>query len=450
MIRAFRFFVVLGLLVAASVWFVENPGTATVHWGGYRIDAPVTLVAVAVVVLLVGLAFLYRLFQTLRRAPGELRARRGETRRRKGYEALSRGMVAVAAGDAAQARKLAKRADVLLGDPPLTLLLSAQAAQLGGDDVAAERCFRAMLGRPETEFLGLRGLLSLAMRRGTWDEALTLAERASGVHPEAPWAATALSDLLVRSGRWAQALATLERLKKHKHWGEAEERRRRAVLTYLRALEVDDLGDANAALRLLRQSHDLSPEFVPGSVRLARYILDAGRARNGADVIEAIWAVAPHPDLLAVYETIEKAEDPLTKIKWIQRLTARNPAHPESHIALGRVHLGAQLWGVAREHLEAAAETAPTARVFRLMAELEERESADAVGARRWLLKAAEADADPTWVCDACGTAAGAWGPLCDNCQAFDSLSWRSRPRGVSLIGHEPGAGPEALPRPGH
>jgi HemY protein len=447
MLRALKFFVALGLLVAVSVWFAENPGTATVLWGGYRVDAPVALVAAAAAVLLVALAFLYRLLRALRRAPGEFRARRGETRRRKGYAALSEGMVAVAAGDAARARRLAKRADVLLGDPPLTLLLSAQAAQLGGDDAAAERSFQAMLERPETEFLGLRGLLSQAMRKGAWDEALNRAERASGIHPEAPWAATALFDLLVRSGRWAQALATLDRLKKHQHWGSAEERRRRAVLTYLRALEVEELGDAGAGLRLLRQAHDLAPDFVPAAARLARRILDAGRARKGADVIEASWVIAPHPDLLAIYETIEASEDALMRIKWIQRLTMRNPAHLESHIALARVHLKAQLWGVAREHLEAAAGTAPTARVFRLMAELDEREKGDAAGARRWLVKAAEADSDPTWVCDACGTAAAAWGPLCGNCQAFDALRWRSRPRGLSLLGHE--AEPEALPGPG-
>src|SRR5207244_3592662 len=83
-----------------------------------------------------------------------------------GYRALTQGMVAVAAGDAEEAQRQARKADVLLAEPPLTLLLSAQAAQLGGDEDAARRFFSEMLNRPETEFLGLRGLLMQAGRGG--------------------------------------------------------------------------------------------------------------------------------------------------------------------------------------------------------------------------------------------------------------------------------------------
>jgi hypothetical protein len=57
-------------------------------------------------------------------------------------------MVAVAAGDAAEAGRQAKRADALLGDPPLTMLLSAQAAQLNGDDVKGDTA-QAILARAE-------------------------------------------------------------------------------------------------------------------------------------------------------------------------------------------------------------------------------------------------------------------------------------------------------------
>jgi len=81
-------------------------------------------------------------------------------------------------GDAEEAQKFARKADVLLAEPPLTLLLSAQAAQLNGDDQAAQRYFMAMIERKETEFLGLRGLIMHALRGGDEATALTLIERA--------------------------------------------------------------------------------------------------------------------------------------------------------------------------------------------------------------------------------------------------------------------------------
>ena len=55
---------------------------------------------------------------------------------------------------------------LMLDEPPLTLLLSAQAAQLEGDDQAARGYFEAMLDQPATAFLGLRGLLVQAERTG--------------------------------------------------------------------------------------------------------------------------------------------------------------------------------------------------------------------------------------------------------------------------------------------
>ena len=98
----------------------------------------------------------------------------------------------------------------MLDEPPLTLLLSAQAAQLEGDDHAARGYFEAMLDQPATAFLGLRGLLVQAERTGDTARALELAERAFALRPETPWVLTALLELQTRAGRWSDALGTVK------------------------------------------------------------------------------------------------------------------------------------------------------------------------------------------------------------------------------------------------
>ena len=80
------------------------------------------------------------------------------SRPRAGYQGFTCGTVAVAAGDPQEARRFARRAEALLAEPPLTLLLSAQAAQIGGDELAAKKVFYGNAAA-KTEFLGLRGLL---------------------------------------------------------------------------------------------------------------------------------------------------------------------------------------------------------------------------------------------------------------------------------------------------
>src|SRR5215470_15299025 len=141
-------------------------------------------------------------------------------------------MVAVAAGDAQEARRYAKRADLLLADPPLTLLLSAQAAQLDGDEGAAKKFFAAMLERRETEFLGLRGLLNQALRAGDQGAALRLAERAAALRPDAQWVILSRFDLEVREGHWEAARQTLARAARRRLVPPERARRQRGVILY--------------------------------------------------------------------------------------------------------------------------------------------------------------------------------------------------------------------------
>src|SRR3989304_1947268 len=120
-------------------------------------------------------------------------------------------------------------------EPPLTLLRAAQTAQLNGDEAAARKYFAAMLERPETSFLGLRGLLTQALRGGDDAEALRLADRAHRERPKAARGATTLLALHLRAGDWAGAEGTLRRAAKLKAIAPATAQRRRAVLLTERA-----------------------------------------------------------------------------------------------------------------------------------------------------------------------------------------------------------------------
>ena len=186
MIRAVVLFLAIVALAVAAAWYADHPGSLVLHWAGWQLEASLAVVAVLLVLSFALLLTLYKLLRWLQAGPGAWSRHRQDKQRRQGYEALSRGLVAVAAGDGKEARRLAKRTDVLLNDPPLTLLLSAQAAQLEGDEAAALSYFEAMRERPETEFLGLRGLLAYARRHDDSVKALELARRAFELRPETP------------------------------------------------------------------------------------------------------------------------------------------------------------------------------------------------------------------------------------------------------------------------
>ena len=153
---------------------------------------------------------LWLLYRWIVGAPGALLEGWGESRRRRGYRELTQGLAAVAAGDGAEAQKHARKAEQLLAEPALTLLLSAQAAQLTGDRDGAKRAFNAMLDDEQMAFLGLRGLIGQALREGDQSQALAYAERAFKLRPQTPWVVHSLFDMQAQIGQWKAAQETLD------------------------------------------------------------------------------------------------------------------------------------------------------------------------------------------------------------------------------------------------
>lgn len=435
MLRALAYVVSLVVLVGLAVWLADHPGNVSLEWQGWRIDTSMAVLAFAVALIAAVTAVLYRIWLFVRRAPGRMTGARREGRRRRGYLALTRGMVAVAAGDTVEARRQMRRADGLLGDPALTMLLSAQALQLAGDEQAAEKFFHAMLARPETEFLGLRGLITQALKRDDTTQARELAGRAFRLQPGSDWVAAQLFDLEVRAGAWKAAHDTLDRAAKSGLVTAAERTTRATALDFQMAMERLDGGDGRAALKLLRRVHDAAPGFAPAAIRLARIELDGGHQGRAASLIERAWTAAPHPDLADAYWRARGADDALARVKAAQRLARSHPDHRESHLIIAEAALEAHLWGEARHHLARAAGDAPSARVCRRMAELEEAERDDLAAARGWLLRATLADPDPAWVCGDCGHAQADWTARCGHCGAFARFAWQTPSHVTRLLG---------------
>jgi HemY protein len=361
--------------------------------------------------------------------------RRGERQRLKGYRALTQGMVAVAAGDAEEAKRQARIAHGLLSEPPLTLLLAAQAAQLSGDETAARRYFTAMLERPETAFLGMRGLLNQALAKGDTSEALKLAAKAHEERPQAGWAAKALLDLELKQGEWISARRTAKAAEKLKVI-DRERYRRIEGVTLLEQARLEP--EPVRAVALARDAVRLLPDFVPALAIEARVMAKASREREAEKILEKAWGRGlAHPAIAGAYAALRPSESALDRARRFEKLTQARPDAVESRLTLAETAIAAGLWGPARKALEAVAaaeKAAPSARLCRLMARLEEGEHGDLAAARRWLMAAADAPPDPAWVCGECGAAASEWSARCGHCGEFDSLAWKEGARVVPAL----------------
>ena len=419
---AFVFLFVLIAIVLAGTWIASNGGAVQIDWGPYEMRTTVARLALLVAAAFLILMIVVGLANLLLRGPARLKSHMRERRQEKGYEELTRGLVAVAAGDAQEARRKARKADKLLGHPPLTMLLVAQAAQLDGVRQAARLQFTEMLEHPETEFLGLRGLMVEALRRGDETAARGFAERAHALRPDAVWAADALFALQGRTGDWLAAQKTLEQARDRRAIDAAGSRRRRAVVLTERARQALANLDRDSALQLAREAHGDAPGLVAATALLARLLIEQEKLKQAAKAIEKSWAATPHPELAELYRRSAR-EDDVARYRRMGKLVELATDAPESHLAAARAALDAGLTGEARRHLEAVAAAPLDHRTARLWADLEE---ADGHGdkARTWLSRAAEAEGDPVWHCGECLHVSPLWQAVCDQCGAFDAIGW--------------------------
>lgn len=405
--RSVLTFLVAAAVVIAVAWGISIlPGTWSATIGDTRLETttPIALALLAAVFLV--LYIVVRLLAGLLSMPRHLRRRQERVSRIRGDRAITRTLVALAASDVDAARREADRSRRLIGDTPLTLLLSAQAGRQAGRDEDAASAYRLLAERRDAPFLGLRGLLRQAVAREDWDEADRLARRAEAAYPGAQWLREERRTLALRTGNWEDALRLAG----------PEERAALAVAA------ADHAPNADAGLRLARQAYKADPTLAPAVVAYAARLREMGKSRRAEDLMSRAWTAQPHPSIAAEY--LRHQPGVRDRVQAAARLANANPAHPESLLMRAQVALEAGMPAEARTYIEAArAKGFNQRRLWLLAADVAEHEN-DVAAGQDALRNAALGSPDPIWRCGACGTVHGAWHPVCDACGTPGRIAW--------------------------
>lgn len=423
-------------LVAAAAWgaglLMQADGGVRLSVAGVEytfgplesvIGLMVVLIAAWIVLKIVGLFVAF-----LRFASGDKTAidRFFDRRReRHGFDALSEGMMALASGEPRLALTKASKAERLLRRPDLTNLLMAQAAEQAGDRVRAEDAYKRLLADDRTRFVGVRGLMMHRLSDGDTDTAMKLAEKAFALKPKHEETQDVLLKLQAGASDWSGARKTLGAKLKHGGLPRDVHKRRDAVLALGQAKDIFDDDNGIEAREAAIEANRLSPDLIPAAVMAADGYVAQGKSKNAARVLKKAWSVQPHPDLAGSFARIVPDETPKERIKRFAVLTNQHRDNPETRMLLAELYIAAEDFPAARSALGDLAETDPTSRALAIMAAIERGSGADDALVKGWLARALTAPRGPQWVCDNCHKAHAAWGPVCDSCNGFDTLSWR-------------------------
>ena len=333
MIRVLIYLVIVALLAFGAVWLAERPGDVVITWQGERVETSVMVLMAAAAAVAVAAVLLWSIARAIVRSPDAvsrfLRNRRGV----RAYQAVSHGLIAVGSGDARAARKFTAEARRIAPSEPLTLLLSAQAAQLAGDRDAAAATFQQMAGRDDTKVLGLHGLFVEAQRRNDPAAALFYAEEAAKQAAVPPWAGQAVLEFRCVAGDWSGALDAAraqheeradrqDRLpapaRRAAHRAGARRRGRRSPPTP----GQPDAGRERAQALAL-EAVKLAPDLVPAAALAGRLLGAAGEKRKATRIIEAAWRANPHPDLADAFAHLQPGDSARERLARVESLAGK-------------------------------------------------------------------------------------------------------------------------------
>ncbi len=419
-------------LAFAFDWLRDSSGGISVDLNGraYGPFAPLEFVGLVIAIALI----IWLLFKAFSFAVALVRFFSGDetalsrywnrSRERRGFDALSEGLISLAEGDGAKALTRSRKAERLLARPGLTRLVMAQAAEASGDTGLARTYYKQLASEPDTAFVGTKGLLAEALRKGETGRALKLAEHAFVLKPKDAGVLTTLFGLQSNSENWAGARKTLSASVAAKTLPKDVVARREAVLLLAEARESNDSGEV---LSLTFAANKKSPGLVPAAADASALHMEHASERRARRTLKDAWRLNPHPDLAAAFAKLAPDEDPSARRRRFRELTDIQPDHPETRLLTAELALADNDYDGAKIALGDLAEVNPTARTLSIMAAIEKGRGSDEAVVRGWLAKAVAAPRGPQWVCNSCGSVHAEWSPTCANCDAFDTLDWTDR-----------------------
>lgn len=425
---ALRLVLTLLLLTGISmlaVWLRDHPGLLRLDWLGYRVETPMAIATpLALITLLFFGLLLYGLVH-LSYFPLRLRLRKQETRFHHSLDQLTYAMTSLAVGDDASALRYARQAEKYLGQHPLLELVHAHVALRGSDNAGARHQLQKLMHYPTTRMLAASALSRAAQRDERLEEAVRLGLTAYELQPNHLPNLQHLFVLYVEMQDWQAALLLLERARRRGSLSKQKVMHYEAILYWQEAESLRRTGHDTGHALLIRQAFNSEAGFVPAAHAYATHLAATGHRRRAIMALRKAWRQNPHPMLADLFLNLQADMSAVKRHKAVELLTQTQPQHLESHVLRARTAIQLKEWSQARHHLGRAHEQASQARLFRMLAEIEQQEGQEA-NALHAMEQASNAPRDPQWVCDGCGSMHAQWQFICHHCQSADSIQWRT------------------------
>jgi HemY protein len=421
MLKTFFFLIKLSLFSAIAVWFLLNPGTVKVDWLGVVHEVHVGIAVLGVILLSILGMIVLHIFLTIRNFPQIWRNFYAKKQEKKGYQNFTEGLAALAMDDLDTAREKILKTQILLGESPLPLILTALSSQKSNDYAGATRVYGILLKNKSTEFLGYYGLTQTSKSQKDYQAAYLYAKKAFELAPSSKWVLMTLFHLSLRLQDYEESFYFLKKIKKYKvldlqklnHW--------EAVFLFLKALKEPDI---KSKIKNLQRSLDIDPSFIPAVLEFKNF----GKPYKIERALISSLKINPHIEVAKAYVNLYGGVSSAEKIKRSEDVLNFSNAHYVGHLILTKTALDEGFSGIARTHLDLAILSnqglTPTLRSLSL--KIQDIEGSLFSRASKGPIDSTfNLKPDKIWECQYCFMPHDHWDFICKGCDQLDTILWK-------------------------
>jgi HemY protein len=337
---------------------LADPGYVAITIRGYVIETSVPILLLGIFLVLLAIAFTWKLFT----APRKVGEAAGRYRAGRAGRKLTAGMIEVAEGNYAKGEKLLARAATTSQVPLFSYLQAARAAHLQGEDDRRDEWLRlAYEETPEAANAVFLTQAEFQLDRGHYEQALATLRQLEENSREHSYALALMGRLYYRLEDWDELAKILPRIEKHgrinpatvdawavKVHGEA----------LCRAPGLDDIEAAwKAVPKRLRSSVELLEARMEGLVRVGE---NAMAEKELVAELKKDW----RGPLVRRFGLVE-GPDASGQLKQAEKWLDKHADDPDLLLATARLCLRNELWGKARSYLETVISLRPTPEAYR-------------------------------------------------------------------------------------
>ncbi|MGB0934454.1 MAG: heme biosynthesis HemY N-terminal domain-containing protein [Alphaproteobacteria bacterium] len=408
------------------VWLIYTPGSVTVDWfdAQYEVSLATAFAGLTIGILLIN--FVGGVLRFIFTLPTRMQQRRMQKYPEKGHEAIIQTYTHYLLGMMTKAGTYAKSIERYFTSSPLHLYFLGKTELSKGNIIEAQQHFNGLERIQGGEGLAVYGSIQAALANQDWVIAYKHLQHGTSLYPESPFILERLAEVCVRLKKYDEAVKILQHLA---HMNILPPHK----IMYLQACVLEEESadphcspDIHDRITLLQQAHHLAPDFIPGTIELARLFKIQGKVKKAKKIIEENWKLAPHPSLADMYVSLDSSTDPTDKVTVMEDLAKHNPKHLQSILDIARFALEAQMWGRVRAQLNQLEEKdMMTASGYEIKAKLELQEKRDEAACRKWLEMALKAPRAPDWKCKHCHEHQREWSLFCTHCDRPGGIIWQ-------------------------